>query len=210
MTRKLLFFACCIAVCSMVLIGCGESSGGESGTSQNVSSSVSGFAESDICSIDASSNEMPGNDFGVDAQTYFAETYGASDAENLELIDSAQFVWLAANKGHSVVVIADPNDKNSESMVLAAQKTANDLEAIAYVYEPSRDAQNPNDWASLAKDLANQGILNLTELKPGTLLVMSKLAADATGQLAPIQNTVDNADGVAEAMEDAFSLSCCG
>lgn len=153
------------------------------------------------------SSEMPEVDFGIDESAYLAETYGLESEDNLDLIGYDQLVWIAQNRGQAVVVVADASDEASAAIIAEAQKAAAEFDATVYVYEPARDSAD--DLTALSESLVQDGIVNLEGLETGTIITLSKLTTDATGQPAPVTGVITDVEDVYETVKDTYGITCC-
>jgi len=202
--KKILLAICFASLC--FLFGCSQSSA----ISQSQSSSSDSTSSTGASVSSASSKEMPEHDFGFDEAEYLTKTYGLKNADRLDLISSEQFAWLALNRVRAVAAIVDPEDETSKAMLPYAQEGVNTIgdTAMVYVYEPRRDAED-GDWNKLAKELVQAGVANLEDVAPGKVVQISKQAKDDNGSPAPVKKVVTDPNEVQDAVEAAYTLTCC-
>ena len=205
MFQRFVFVLACAAMCSVLFAGCSAASDKAQDIVQDASSEEEAQAETAQAPL-----EMPENSYGIDGPAYLQETYGLESAENVDLIDSDQFAWLAVNKGSSLVIIADPQDEQCAEMLAIGEENAGSMGATIYAFEPSREAGDAQDYDALAQSLVDRGVANLDGLSVGTAVVMSKFTTDPDGNPTPVQQVVEEPVGIYDAMVDFFMPSCCG
>ncbi len=200
MLRKITVFVPCAILCVALLFGCSSNSN----KAQEIVNDAVENAESDAADEQSASDmeEMPEFTFDFDESSYLIETYALETADNLDLINYDQLLWLAARDRKATIVIADPSSKDSAEIIAAAQNYAQTNPVDIYIFEPDGSEEN------LLEDLQHAGLTNLESVETDEIIVLtsSKLSSDGLTAV----DIAHTSDEVVELLKTHYELACCG